>query len=53
MRSGREGRAEFGESLAPDTPENRTLGSSILFTSRLYHNPMPFTAPAWARTCRR
>ena len=49
MRTGREGRAEFGESLAPDTPENRTLGSSILFTSRLYHNPMPFTAPAWAR----
>ena len=49
MRSGREARAEFGESLAPETPENRTLGSSILFTSRLYHNPMPFTAPAWAR----
>jgi hypothetical protein len=49
MRSGREGRAEFGESLAPEEPENRTLGSSILFTSRLYHNPMPFTAPAWAR----
>jgi hypothetical protein len=49
MRSGRESRAEFGESLAPETTENRTLGSSILFTSRLYHNPMPFTAPAWAR----
>ena len=49
IRTGREGRAEFGESLAPETPENRTLGSSILFTSRLYHNPMPFTAPAWAR----
>ena len=49
MRAGREGREEFGESLAPEKPENRTLGSSILFTSRLYHNPMPFTAPAWAR----
>src|ERR1039458_229472 len=49
MRSGREGRAELDESLAPPQPENRTLGSSILFTSRLYHNPMPFTAPAWAR----
>jgi hypothetical protein len=49
MRSGREARAEFGESLAPETPANRTLGSSILFTSRLYHNPMPFTPPAWAR----
>jgi hypothetical protein len=49
MRSGREARAEFGESLAPEQPDNRTLGSSILFTSRLYHNPMPFNAPAWAR----
>jgi hypothetical protein len=49
MRSGREGRAEFGEALAPENPGNRTLGSSILFTSRLYHNPMPFTPPVWAR----
>src|ERR1017187_5360945 len=43
MRAGRERRAEFGESLAPEKAEDRTLGSSILFTSRLYHNPMPFT----------
>ncbi len=49
MKSGREAREEFGESLAPEKPENRTLGSSILFTSRLYHNPMPFTPPVWAR----
>jgi hypothetical protein len=49
MRTGREARAEFGEPLAPEQPDNRTLGSSILFTSRLYHNPMPFTPPAWAR----
>jgi hypothetical protein len=49
MKSGREARAEFGESLAPEKSDNRTLGSSILFTSRLYHNPMPFTPPAWAR----
>jgi hypothetical protein len=49
MRYGREPRSEFDESLAPEKPENRTLGSSILFTSRLYHNPMPFTPPAWAR----
>ena len=49
MRTGREARAEFGESLAPEKPENRTLGSSILFTSRLYHKPMPFTPPTWAR----
>jgi hypothetical protein len=49
MRSGREARAEFGEDLAPAEPDQGTLGSSILFTSRLYHQPMPFRAPAWAR----
>jgi hypothetical protein len=49
MRSGREPRSEFNESLAPEKPENRTLGSSILFTSRLHRTPMPFTPPAWAR----
>lgn len=49
MRWGRETRAEFNESLAPEKPDRETLGSSILFTSRLYHQPMPFTAPKWAR----
>jgi hypothetical protein len=49
MRSGREARSEFNESLAPVKADNETLGSSILFTSRLYRKPMPFTAPKWAR----
>jgi len=49
MRSGREGRAEFGESLAPETPDDLTLGASILFTSTLHHETMPFTPPSWAR----
>jgi hypothetical protein len=49
MREGREPRAEFGESLAPEKADNETLGSSILFTSRLHHKPMPFTPPSWAR----
>ena len=49
MRTGREPRSEFGESLAPEKPDDLTLGSSILFTSRLHRSPMPFTAPAWAR----
>ena len=49
MRTGREASSEYNESLAPETPDNRTLGSSILFTSRLYHRHMPFTAPSWAR----
>jgi hypothetical protein len=49
MRIGREARAEFGESLAPEKTDNETLGSSILFTSRLHRRPMPFTPPKWAR----
>jgi hypothetical protein len=49
MRSGREARKEYGETLAPTEPDNQTLGSSILFTSRLYHEAMPFTPPKWAR----
>jgi hypothetical protein len=49
MRSGREARSEFGESLAPEKADGETLGSSILFTSRDYGRPMPFTPPAWAR----
>ena len=49
MRWGREARTEFGESLAPEKAHGETLGSSILFTSRLYQRPMPFTPPRWAR----
>ena len=49
MRSGREARHEYNEPLAPVEADNGTLGSSILFTSRLYHEAMPFTAPSWAR----
>lgn len=49
MRIGREARGEFNESLAPEKTDRETLGSSILFTSRLYHSPMPFTPPKWAR----
>jgi hypothetical protein len=48
-RTGRETRAEFNESLAPEKADQETLGSSILFTSRLYHKPMPYTPPKWAR----
>ncbi len=49
MRQGREARAEFNESLAPETPDGETLGSSILFTSRLHRRRMPFQPPHWAR----
>jgi len=49
MRTGREARSEFNESLAPEKADQETLGSSILFTSRDYGKPMPFTPPKWAR----
>ncbi len=49
FRKGREGREEFGESLAPAKPDNKTLGSSILFIARKYDRPMPFKPPEWIR----
>lgn len=48
FRTGREGRAAFGESLAPAEPDNQMLGSSILFTTRKHDRPIPFTPPDWA-----
>lgn len=49
FRMGREAREEYGESLAPETADSRTLGSTILFTARRHDRPMPFAAPPWAR----
>ncbi len=49
FRSGREAKSEFSETLAPEKADEETLGSSILFTSRLYQRPMPFKPPKWAR----
>lgn len=49
FRFGREAQSEFGESLAPEKADRETLGSSILFTSRLYPRRVPFKPPKWAR----
>ncbi len=46
---GRESKAEFGESLAQNEPDTKTLGSSIMFQARKHERPMPFEAPPWAR----
>lgn len=46
---GREGKAQFGESLAQDEADARTLGSSIMFQARRHEQAMPFEAPPWAR----
>ncbi|HNQ88813.1 MAG TPA: FAD-dependent oxidoreductase [Verrucomicrobiota bacterium] len=52
FRMGREGRDEFGESLAGASADAQTQGSSLLFTARDHGRPMPFQAPPWARTIR-
>ncbi|MBL4575124.1 MAG: FAD-dependent oxidoreductase, partial [Opitutaceae bacterium] len=46
---GREGKEVYGESLAPDLSDKKTLGSSLLFMAKRHDNPMPFKAPTWAR----
>jgi hypothetical protein len=49
MRTGHESGAEHGESLAPLNADRKTQGCSILFTSREFDRPMPYTPPKWAR----
>jgi hypothetical protein len=46
---GREPRSLHGESLAPETGDAKTLGSSILLTGRKADGPRSFVAPGWAR----
>jgi len=49
FRMGREGRDEFGESLAPEKADKKTMGSSIAFRAIDLGHPVPFAAPPWAR----
>lgn len=49
FRTGHEARDLYNESLAPETAGPETMGSSILFTSRDYGYPIPFTPPRWAQ----
>ncbi len=46
---GREAREQYGESLAPETADLKTMGNSLLFQARKHDKPMPFHPPAWAR----
>ena len=46
-RMGREARAEFDESRAPEKPDGDTLGASIMWTSADANAAVPFSAP-WA-----
>jgi hypothetical protein len=46
---GREGQAAFGEKLAPEQGDAKTLGSTILFQAKQHDRPMPYVAPPWVR----
>ena len=46
--SGREPQSQFGESWAPDVPDQNMLGSTILFYSKDIGEPSKFIAPPFA-----
>ena len=46
--TGREPRSQFGESWAPDVPDQNMLGSTILFYSKDVGEPSKFVKPAFA-----
>jgi hypothetical protein len=48
FRMGREGRNEFGESIAPERADRRTMGMTCVFAARQFDTPQPFTPPAWS-----
>ncbi len=47
-RVGREARSEFGESIAPEVADHKTMGMSCLLQAREMETPQPFTPPSWA-----
>jgi len=47
-RIGREARSEYGESIAPEAADHKTMGMTCLFQTREYPTPQPFSPPAWA-----
>jgi hypothetical protein len=49
LRRGREAKSEFNEPLGLEKADLGTLGSTILFTSKKFDKPMPFTPPPYAR----
>jgi hypothetical protein len=49
-RIGREARAEYNETIAPEVADRRTMGMSCLFQAREYATPQAFVPPAWAYT---
>lgn len=48
FRMGREGRDEFNESLAPESPDTYTQGTTIMFRTIDTGKPIKFVPPEWA-----
>ena len=48
-RMGREGRDEYGESIAPEKADSHTMGMSTMIVAREYSEERTFVAPPWAR----
>lgn len=47
-RTGREGKAEFGEQFAPDEADGWVMGETIMMMTKDMGRPVPFTAPDYA-----
>ena len=47
-RYGREAKADFNETIPPDTADKKTMGMSCLFQIRETDHKVPFTPPNWA-----
>lgn len=45
---GREARSEYGESIAPEVADNKTMGMTCLFQARDTGQAQPFEPPPWA-----
>ena len=48
-RMGREARSEYGESIAPEVPDSRTMGMSCLIQAREYPQERVYIPPVWAK----
>ncbi|MEH6682020.1 MAG: FAD-dependent oxidoreductase [Sediminicola sp.] len=46
---GREAKSKWGESLAVDVADQKTMGNSLLFMAQEFDKKMPYTPPTWAR----
>ena len=47
-RTGREGKAEFNETYAPDEPDGWQMGATLLMSSTDMGKPMAYTPPSYA-----